>query len=87
MALLAARKGNVRPFVGTGFRDFTRVAEGRPEIWRDICLTNNQAIIEGLDELMECLEKLKSDMVDSNGDDLYDFFLAGREVRKKVIDE
>ena len=34
---------------GGGFRDFTRIAAGSPEMWRDICLANASAIFEQLD--------------------------------------
>ncbi|MHB8670009.1 MAG: prephenate dehydrogenase/arogenate dehydrogenase family protein [Acidimicrobiales bacterium] len=38
-----------------GFRDMTRVAAGHPGIWPDICVENREAIVAGLDRLMEAL--------------------------------
>ena len=32
-------------FAGAGFRDFTRIAGSSPEMWRDICLANREALL------------------------------------------
>ena len=42
-----------------GFRDMTRISAGRPSIWPDICLANNTAIIEGLNQLIEALGEVR----------------------------
>lgn len=38
-----------------GFRDMTRISAGRPAIWPDICVANREAIVVGLDRLIEAL--------------------------------
>jgi len=43
---------------GTGFRDFTRIAAGSPEMWRDIFLANAVAVRAELNEV----RRLLSDM-------------------------
>lgn len=43
-----------------GFRDMTRIAGGRPEIWLDICAENHEAISETLDQLIGALGDLKA---------------------------
>lgn len=48
MAFLGERPSDLRPYAGKGFVDATRIAEGRPEIWRDICLTNADALADTL---------------------------------------
>jgi prephenate dehydrogenase len=35
--------------VGAGFKDFTRIAASSPEMWRDICLGNRNAVLKELD--------------------------------------
>jgi prephenate dehydrogenase len=42
-----------------GFRDTTRVAGGNSSMARDICLTNQQAILDMLDEYQETLVRLR----------------------------
>jgi prephenate dehydrogenase len=46
-----ARRDNRDPvrFAASGFRDFTRIAASHPEMWRDICLANRQALLDELD--------------------------------------
>jgi prephenate dehydrogenase len=53
-------------FVGPGFKDFTRIASGPPEMWTEIALENPQEIRRALDELMEELGKLRTSL--ENGD-------------------
>lgn len=41
---------------GTGFRDFTRIAAGSPEVWRDIFASNRQAVLHELDDFEQTLQ-------------------------------
>ncbi len=43
-----------------GFRDMTRVAAGQPSIWPDICADNAEAILQGLDRIVEDLQGLRA---------------------------
>ena len=46
VSMIAARPDapELFSFAGAGFRDFTRIAGSSPEMWRDICLANRDAI-------------------------------------------
>jgi len=45
----AAHDADVRLRIsGSGFRDFTRIAAGSPEMWRDIFLANRHAVLQEL---------------------------------------
>jgi prephenate dehydrogenase len=46
-----------------GFRDMTRVASGRPDIWLDICAENRTAIVDALDQLIGALRETR-DVID-----------------------
>jgi prephenate dehydrogenase len=74
-------------FTGGGFRDMTRVAAGRPEIWRDICLTNKAALLDSLHQLRGQLGDLVDMLSGDSGKALEEFFRAGQEARRKVLDE
>ena len=87
IAILAARQGDVGPFVGRGFRDVTRIAASRPEVWRDICLTNRDNILQGLDELLAVLADARHAIVEARGDVLGEFFCAAREAHDKAAGE
>lgn len=74
------------PFIGQGFKDTTRVAEGRAEIWRDICLTNPEAIAQGLRDLGAQLEAVAEAIEQKHADSLDDFFTRGTRARKESLD-
>lgn len=87
VAELAADAGDVRALVGNGFRDVTRIAEGRPEIWRDICLTNRDAILEGLLRLGEMIDEARRRIAGGSPHEIESLFEAGRVARKKALGE
>ena len=85
IARLVADHPEAQPFVGKGFQDTTRIAAGRPELWRDICLTNPEAILQGLDEMIGRLEGMKNAIAERDGAYLDRFFEEGRSARE-VLD-
>lgn len=87
VASLAGDLGDIRAMVGKGFRDVTRVAAGRPEIWRDICLTNREAISDGLADLAKRLEAVRAMIDDRDGALLDAFFAQAQSARKRALGE
>ncbi|MBI5091295.1 MAG: prephenate dehydrogenase/arogenate dehydrogenase family protein [Candidatus Hydrogenedentes bacterium] len=86
LAELAAQFGDdIRPVIGNGFRDLTRIAAGRPEIWRDICLTNREAIVESLDAMGERLAAVREFIARNDAAGLERFFESGCEARRKAL--
>ncbi len=45
-----------------GFKDITRIASSSPQIWEQICLSNQEAILVFLEKYMALLEKIKGDL-------------------------
>lgn len=86
LAEVAGRAGDVRPFIGNGFRDATRIAAGRPEIWRDICLTNREALLAALDEFQQDLTSFRAALAQGDGAALEAFFESGRDARLRIVD-
>lgn len=87
LARLTARGGDAqRAFVGGGFRDTTRIAEGRPELWRDISLTNADAILEVLKELQADIVKFSDALGKKDAAILETYFMEGRAARRRLID-
>lgn len=87
IAELAAGAGDVHALVGRGFRDVTRIAAGRPEIWRDICLTNRKAIVEGLDETAGQITAVRQLIEEGSADELEAFFRSAQAARSKALGE
>ncbi len=92
VAMLAVRArglsmDQVRGLIGKGFRDATRIASSRPEVWRDICLTNQEGILPGLDDLIAELSEVRDLIRNGHGDLLAEFFRRGRDARREALGE
>ncbi|GCE02871.1 prephenate dehydrogenase [Dictyobacter aurantiacus] len=55
--------GDASLLASSGFRDVTRLAAGNPEMYRDICLTNSDAIVRWLDIYVLKLSELRDHIV------------------------
>lgn len=68
-------------FAASGFRDFTRIAASSPEMWRDICMANREALLREVklyaDELHEMYEALEN----NDADKLEKMFRLSSELR------
>ena len=70
----ASRDSDVRlSLAGTGFRDFTRIAAGSAEMWRDIFLANRAAVLSELREIRQALAQAEQALEREDGQDLYDW--------------
>lgn len=67
-----------------GFRDMTRIAAGRPDIWIDICAANRTAIAAALDDLISGLQEIRSVVVDEAGDQLHALLTEARHARANL---
>lgn len=54
-------------YAASGFRDFTRIAGSSPEMWRDISLANQAALLSELDAYMAQLARLRELLSERNG--------------------
>ncbi|MGF1463619.1 MAG: prephenate/arogenate dehydrogenase family protein [Maricaulaceae bacterium] len=69
-----------------GFRDFTRIAASDPVMWRDIFLTNKEAVLEMLGRFSEDLIALQRAIRWGDGDALHALFTRTRAIRRSVIE-
>jgi prephenate dehydrogenase len=67
-----------------GFRDMTRVASGRPDIWLDICDENRVAIVSALDHLIDELGDVKNAIDTGRREDLRLRLDRAREARANL---
>jgi len=68
-------------FAASGFRDFTRIAASSPEMWRDICLANRDALLDELGLYMEELGALHEALAEADAARLEQTFRTARELR------
>jgi cyclohexadieny/prephenate dehydrogenase len=78
-------KSEVIKFSASGFRDFTRIAASDPTMWRDIFLTNREAVLEILQRFSEDLTALQRAIRWGEGEMLFDAFTRTRAIRRAII--
>lgn len=84
--LESVTKSEVIKYSASGFRDFTRLAASDPTMWRDVCLSNKDAILEMLARFSEDLSSLQRAIRWGDGDKLFDLFTRTRNVRRSIIE-
>ncbi|HEX7948694.1 MAG TPA: prephenate/arogenate dehydrogenase family protein, partial [Phenylobacterium sp.] len=78
-------EAEVMKYSAGGFRDFTRIAASDPTMWRDVFLTNKDAVLEVLGRFTEDLQALSRAIRWGEGDKLFDLFSRTREIRRGII--
>ena len=68
---------------GRGLVDTTRLASSPPDVWRDICLTNADAIGDALDCLIQRLTQLRGDL--RRGDAVEAIFASAARWRAELM--
>lgn len=77
-------QSEVIKFSAGGFRDFTRIAASDPTMWRDIFISNKDAVLEMLGRFMEDLTALQRFIRRDDGDALFELFTRTRAIRRKI---
>ena len=82
--LLAARPdaAEVFRYAASGFRDFTRIAAGSPEMWRDISLANRDALVRELDSYRAELDRIAAMVAAGDGAALEAVFARAAAARR-----
>jgi cyclohexadieny/prephenate dehydrogenase len=79
-------KAEVIKFSAGGFRDFTRIAASDPVMWRDVFLSNRDAVLEMLARFTEDLTALQRAIRWGEGEILHDRFTRTREIRRGIVE-
>jgi cyclohexadieny/prephenate dehydrogenase len=80
-------QSEVIKFSAGGFRDFTRIAASDPTMWRDVFLSNRDAVLEMLGRFSEDLSQLQRAIRYGDGDALFDRFTRTRAIRRSIVDQ
>ncbi len=76
---------NVLEYSAGGFRDFTRIASSDPTMWRDIALTNREALIEMMEQFETFFAELKEDVASGSAERLFEFFRRSKQSRDEIL--
>lgn len=71
----------------SGFYDFTRIASSDSVMWRDICLTNKQQILNAISGYRQSLDALEKIIEQQDTDQLSDFFDRAKSARNTGLDK
>lgn len=63
------------------FADGTRVAASSPEIWRDVCLSNREAVLRALRAFRAQMDTLEAAVVAQDAGEIEAFFAGGRAAK------
>ena len=72
-------------FAASGFRDFTRIAGSSPEMWRDICLANRDALLQQIGGYEQELARIKALIAAGDGTGLAELFGHARDARQGYL--
>ena len=86
--MLAAMKENneIFRYAAGGFRDFTRIASSSPEMWRDICIANQDALVAMLERYTAELSGLAGVIRQGDGERLLEVFRRAKHARDHYAD-
>jgi len=79
-------RSEVIKYSAGGFRDFTRIAASDPTMWRDVFLSNKDAVLEVLQRFSEDLSALQRAIRWGDGETLHALFTRTRAVRRTIVD-
>lgn len=81
----SADEAILRLLVAGGFKSTTRIAASPPEVWRDICLTNREAILAALADYEGTLAQFRSALEDADAVALQECFERGKRSRDGLV--
>lgn len=64
-----------------GFYDFTRIASSDAEMWRDICVTNRDEVLDALDGFKAQIEKIRHDVANADQTSILKYFGQAKKAR------
>lgn len=73
-------------FAAGGFRDFTRIASSHPEMWRDICVANREALLGELTKYESRLAQLRELLLAADGASVEKVFARARDARNRWLE-
>jgi prephenate dehydrogenase len=72
------------PATGPSFRDVTRVAGANPALWRDILLSNREALSEELEACIAALRRVLDELLGADGESLEEWIEDARADRQRL---
>ena len=72
-------------YAAGGFRDFTRIASSDPVMWRDVCISNGDALLSFIEGFKNELDQVSNAIRDQDGERLLQLFGKAKSERDLLI--
>ena len=72
-------------YASGGFRDFTRIASSDPVMWRDVCISNGDALVSLIEQYQQELDRVKAAINAEDADELLRLFGRAKSERDSLI--
>lgn len=67
-----------------GFKDITRIASSSPTMWQNICLTNQESILNFLEIYQEFIDQIATAIKTNKQEELYEYFESAKNYRDSI---
>ena len=64
-----------------GFYDFTRIASSNAEMWRDICITNKNEVLNALDGFRGQIDEIREYINNTDQQNILEYFESAKQAR------
>ena len=78
-------KEEIFRYAAGGFRDFTRIASSDPVMWRDICLSNGEALVSLIEQYQQELDRIEAAIRTGDAERLLELFGRAKSKRDSLI--
>ena len=82
-----SEQDDIFTFSAGGFRDFTRIASSHPEMWSDICISNNENLLNVIEQFKDHLAIITGLIQRHDKKGLEKLFLDVKNTRDKFVDK
>ena len=72
-------------YAAGGFRDFTRIASSDPVMWRDVCISNGDALVGLIEQYQQELDRVTAAISAGDADELLKLFERAKSERDSLI--
>jgi prephenate dehydrogenase len=86
VAASGASEEELRSFIAGGFKSTTRIASSPPEMWRDICLTNAEALRSSLELFRDSVDAFLRALDAGDAEAVRTHFATARDARDRLVE-
>ena len=80
-------QGLMKQLAAGGFKDITRIASSSPEMWEQICMTNQQNLSIVLERYIAALSQILDELNKKNGGYINQLFQTSRDYRNSLSEK